>query len=113
MLTYDKVYIDGQWVASTGAGTLDVYDSTNGSVFGSVPEGTREDLDAAVAAAARAFDDWAGRATQDRAKHCARIAEGLQARAQEIAEVITRESGMPMWLSTLAQAGLPVNDFAQ
>jgi acyl-CoA reductase-like NAD-dependent aldehyde dehydrogenase len=113
MLTYDKVYIDGQWIASTGAGTLDVHDSTNGSVFGTVPEGTRDDLDAAVAAAVSAFDDWAGRASQDRAKYCALIAEGLQARAQEIAEVITRESGMPMWLSTLAQAGLPVNDFAQ
>src|SRR5690606_35276777 len=38
-------------------------------------------------------------------------AEGLAARMDEIATVITREAGMPKWLSQIVQAGLPINSF--
>ena len=34
----DKLYIDGAWVPSTGTGTIDVYDSTDGSVMGTIPD---------------------------------------------------------------------------
>ncbi|HEY0630736.1 MAG TPA: aldehyde dehydrogenase family protein, partial [Thermoleophilaceae bacterium] len=54
----DKLYIGGEWVAPSGSGTLEVIDSTTEQVMGSVPEGTAEDLDRAVAAAREAFDAW-------------------------------------------------------
>jgi acyl-CoA reductase-like NAD-dependent aldehyde dehydrogenase len=41
----------------------------------------------------------------------ARIGEGLAARMDEIATVVTREAGMPKWLSQMVQAGLPINSF--
>ena len=53
MTTHDKIYIDGAWVPSTGTGSIDVYDSTDGSVIGQIPDGTAEDVDKAAKAARR------------------------------------------------------------
>jgi aldehyde dehydrogenase (NAD+) len=111
MTQYGKIFIDGAWVASSGTGTIDVYDSTNGEVLAAVPDGTAEDVDRAATAAARAFASWSQTTPEERAKFCTRIAEGLAARVDEIATVVTREAGMPKWLSKIVQAGLPINSF--
>jgi len=111
MAQYDKIYIDGAWVPSSGSGTIDVFDSTNGEVIASVPDGSADDVDRAAQAAAAAFESWSQTTPAERAKFCTRIAEGLQARVDEIATVVTREAGMPKWLSQLVQAGLPINSF--
>jgi acyl-CoA reductase-like NAD-dependent aldehyde dehydrogenase len=108
---HDKIYIDGAWVPSTGKGSIDVYDSTDGSVIGRIPEGTADDVDKAAKAARAAFDAWSQTSNEERAKFCTRIAEGLGARMDEIATVVTREAGMPKWLSQIVQAGLPINSF--
>ena len=47
----DQIYVDGQWVASDGDGSIDVINPSNEEVIGSVPAGTAVDVDAAVAAA--------------------------------------------------------------
>ena len=109
----DKLYIDGAWVPSSGKGTIDVFDSTDGEVIGTIPDGTADDVDKAVKAARAAFDDWSQRSPEERAKFSSRIAEGLGARMDEIATIVTREAGMPKWLSLLVQAGLPINSFSQ
>jgi acyl-CoA reductase-like NAD-dependent aldehyde dehydrogenase len=108
---HDKIYIDGAWVASSGTGSIEVYDSTNGEVIGHIPQGNAADVDAAAKAAKAAFPEWAAKSPEERAKFCSRIAEGLGARMDEIATVVTREAGMPKWLSLLVQAGLPINSF--
>ncbi|HEX6236148.1 MAG TPA: aldehyde dehydrogenase family protein, partial [Acidimicrobiales bacterium] len=109
--TYDKIFIDGAWVPSEGAGTIDVYDSTNGEVIATIPSGTAGDVDRAVQAARAAFQTWSTTTPEERAKALTRVGEGLAARMDEIATVITREAGMPKWLSTIVQAGLPINSF--
>jgi acyl-CoA reductase-like NAD-dependent aldehyde dehydrogenase len=109
--TYDKLYIDGAWVPSEGSGTIDVYDSTNGEVIATIPSGTAADVDRAVQAARAAFETWSATTPEERAKALTRVGEGLAARMDEIATVITREAGMPKWLSTIVQAGLPINSF--
>ena len=111
MQEHDKIYIDGAWVPSGGTGTIDVFDSTNGEVFGRIPQGTPADVDAAAKAADAAFGEWSAKSPEERAKYCTRIAEGLGARMDEIATVVTREAGMPKWLSLIVQAGLPINSF--
>jgi acyl-CoA reductase-like NAD-dependent aldehyde dehydrogenase len=111
--TYDKIYIDGAWVDSTGSDTLEVFDSTDGSVIATIPSGTADDLDKAAKAARAAFDGWAAKSNEERAKYCTRIAEGLGGRMDEIATVVTREAGMPKWLSQIVQAGMPINSFSQ
>jgi aldehyde dehydrogenase (NAD+) len=108
---HDKLYIDGAWVPSTGSGTIDVHDSTNGEVIAQVPAGTADDVNAAAKAAHAAFESWSQTTPEERAKYCTRIAEGLGGRTDEIATVVTREAGMPKWLSVMIQAGLPINSF--
>jgi aldehyde dehydrogenase (NAD+) len=109
--THDKIYIDGAWVPSAGSGTIDVYDSSNGEVIATIPAGTAEDVDRAAKAARAAFEGWSRTTPEERAKFLSRIGEGLAARMDEIATVVTREAGMPKWLSLMIQAGLPINSF--
>jgi aldehyde dehydrogenase (NAD+) len=111
MTSYDKIYIDGAWVPSEGSATIDVFDSTNGEVIATIPEGTAGDVNKAVQAARAAFATWSVTTPEERAKAMTRIGEGLVARMDEIATVITREAGMPKWLSSIVQAGLPINSF--
>ncbi len=111
MSSTDKIYIDGAWVPSAGTKTIDVYDSTDGSVIGSIPEGMADDVDKAAKAARAAFDAWSQTSPEERGKYMTRIGEGLAARMDEIATVVTRAAGMPMWMSQIVQAGLPINSF--
>ena len=108
----DKLYIDGAWVASSGKGTLEVFDSNTEDVIGTIPEGTTDDVDKAVAAASAAFEEWSTVSHEERSKLLARVAEGLAARTDEIAETISREVGMPLSLSKIVQVGLPTGVFA-
>jgi betaine-aldehyde dehydrogenase len=112
MLVRDRIYINGAWVPSTGKGKLDVIDSATEEVFATIPEGTAEDVDKAVEAAAAAFPGWAATSREERAKLLTRIGEALGARTDEIAQVISHEVGMPMTLSGSIQVGLPAGAFA-
>ncbi len=108
----EKIYIGGEWVQSTGNGTLDVINASTEQVMGSIPEGTVEDVDRAVAAARAAFEGWSQTSVQERADWMSRIAAALGARMDEIAELIAQEVGMPLKLSSIIQAGLPTGTFA-
>jgi len=109
----NKLYIGGEWTASTGSGTLDVIDSNTEEVMGTIPEGTVEDVDKAARAAADAFPVWSETPREERAKFLTRISEGLAARKDELGKLIAREVGMPVMLSTIIQAGLPAGVFAE
>ncbi len=108
----DRIYIDGAWVPSAGRGTLEVLDSNTEEVIGTIPEGTAEDVDKAVAAAAAAFGEWSSMSHEERSKLLARVSEGLAARTDEIAETISKEVGMPLSLSKIVQVGLPTGVFS-
>jgi aldehyde dehydrogenase (NAD+) len=110
--TRDRLYIDGAWVPSTGSGTLPVTNPFTEQVIGTVPDGTAEDVDAAARAAARALPGWSETSLDDRVKACRAIAEGLKARAQEVALYASTEMGAPWQIAVMVQAGLPVIDFA-
>ena len=68
MLTYDKLYLDGAWVAPAGTDTLDVIDSTTEEVFATIPAGVPADIDRAVAAAKAAFPAWSEEPAPERGK---------------------------------------------
>jgi aldehyde dehydrogenase (NAD+) len=103
----DKLYVDGAWVPSTGRSTLEVVNAATEEVIGRIPEGTAEDVDKAVAAAAAAFPEWAASSVDDRVKYVQQLSEALQSRTEEIATLITSEVGTPLMISQIAQAGLP------
>src|SRR5947207_9494473 len=104
----DRLYIDGAWTPSTGKGSIDVISASTEEVIGRIPEGTADDVDKAVKAAKAAFPGWSQTAVEERAKYLSRLQEGLQARMGDIANTICAEVGMPMNLSMMIQAGLPI-----
>jgi acyl-CoA reductase-like NAD-dependent aldehyde dehydrogenase len=107
----DKLYIGGEWIESTGTDTIDVVNPTTEQVIGTIPEGTPEDVDRAVAVARRAFESWSETSLQERSEWMQRIAQALGERADQIASVVAQEVGMPIKLARMIQAGLPAMDF--
>jgi acyl-CoA reductase-like NAD-dependent aldehyde dehydrogenase len=106
-----KIYVDGAWRDSHGSEVIAVHDSCDGLMIGSVPASTASDVDTAAQAARKAFDGWSGWAAGERASACERVANGLEAQSDELAGLITQETGMPKWLSGRIQVGLPVTSF--
>ena len=107
MKIHDKLYIDGKWTPSQSPRRIDVINAATEEVIAQVPDGTAKDVALAVQAARKAFDSWAQTAAAQRAEFLQKIADGLAARADEIARSITAEVGMPLKLSQRIQAGLP------
>jgi acyl-CoA reductase-like NAD-dependent aldehyde dehydrogenase len=107
----DRLYIGGEWTEPAGSSTIDVLDSTTEQVIGTVPEGTPEDVDRAVAAARAAFDLWSAVPLEQRLDACLAISAALAERADELAVLIAAEVGMPLKLARTIQAGLPAMDF--
>ena len=103
----DQLYIDGNWSVPSGTDNIEVENPTTQEVMGSIPQGDAQDVDRAVRAAHSALHDWWAVPATERAAMCAKVAEGLQARQGELADLITSELGMPHMLSTLIQTGLP------
>src|SRR3954464_12948450 len=112
MLVRDKFYIGGQWVAPSGAQTIDVHNAGSGEVMGRIPAGTEKDIDAAVAAARGALESWSQTTTEKRAEFLEKISAALKARADELARTIAQEVGMPLKMANRIQAGLPIANFA-
>ena len=73
MTAYEKLYINGQWVPSSGTDTLSVTDSATEEVIATIPEGTAADVDAAVAAAKAAFPAWSALPKEERAAYLMKI----------------------------------------
>jgi aldehyde dehydrogenase (NAD+) len=111
VMVRDRIYIGGEWVASSGSGTIEVLNSTTEQVMGSIPDGTTEDVDRAVTAARKAFEPWSATSVDERADWLSRIAQALGGRMEEIAALIAQEVGMPIKLAHMIQAGLPTMDF--
>ncbi len=107
-----QLYIDGQWVDPRGSGSIEVVNPATEEVIGRIPEGTADDVEAAVTAARRAFEDWSATDLDQRVKYVQSLAEALGARGEEIAETISAEVGMPLGLSKRIQAGLPAGSTA-
>ncbi len=113
MRNHDKIYLDGQWVASGGSESIEVHNATTEEVMGRVPAATAEDADKAVNAARAAFPGWSATSREHRAELLTKVHEGVVARADEIAETVTGEVGMPIKLSKIIQAGNPAIQFKQ
>jgi acyl-CoA reductase-like NAD-dependent aldehyde dehydrogenase len=111
-ISTDRLYIGGEWVAPAGSGTIDVIDASTEEIIGRVPEGTAEDVDRAVCAARAAFDGWASTSLTDRVELCTAVSLRLQARGEEIAQLIAREMGSPLAFAVGVQVALPTVTFS-
>jgi betaine-aldehyde dehydrogenase len=97
-MTTHQLYINGEFVAPQSSATIDVLDPATGDVIARVPDANAEDVDRAVRAARAAFDEgpWKEATAQDRGRVLFKLAEIVRARADELAELETRNSGKPI-----------------
>ena len=105
--------VGGQWQQAGTEDHLDVYDPASGEVIERVPLSTRADVDAAVAAAAAAFERWSRTPVMERVRLMFRFKALLEEHVEELAAIVTRHHG-----KTLDEArgevrrGIEVVDFA-
>lgn len=104
-------YINGTWHAARGEDMAVVRNPATEAVVAEVCLGASATVAAACEAAAQALPAWSRTAARRRAALLRRIAEGLEARQEDIALAIAREVGMPLKLARRIQAALPVATF--
>lgn len=106
---YDKFYIDGQWCQPDSAARFDVVSPHTGEVIGHVPAASYGDIDRAVAAARRAFDetDWKHRPVDERAQMCERLAALIAERQPQFRELIIDELGAAYFVAEVYQSTAP------
>ncbi|KSW22206.1 MULTISPECIES: aldehyde dehydrogenase family protein [unclassified Pseudomonas] len=97
-MNYQQLYIDGQWLAPAKGSSFETFDPSDETLLARVAAATAEDVDAAVRAARRAFDEgpWPRMSGAGRAAVLRRIAEGIRGRQQELAELEVRDNGKPL-----------------
>jgi len=93
-----KMWIGGKWVPARGNATRDVINPATGAVIARVPEATADDVEDAATAARDAFDTgpWGKTMHRERGSILFKVAEGIRARAAELAETDTTNMGKPI-----------------
>jgi len=86
-------YIDGQFVASASAETIDLISPVDETVVGRAPVSNRADVDAAVAAADRAFGTWGRTTPGERQRALLKLADAIEEHSDEIVEAQSRNTG--------------------
>ena len=95
-VTTRQQFIGGAWVDAASGETLAVENPANGRQIALVPRSGAEDVDRAVKAAATAFETWSQTTPQDRSLLLLRLADAIEARADEIGRLESRNAGKPM-----------------
>ena len=107
-MNYLDFYIDGEWVKPLAGESMVVIDPTTERSIGAITLGTRSDLDRAVAAARRAFAQYAQWSREERLDLLGAIIEGYRQHSEALVELVHREMGAPLSLARNAHvpAGL-------
>jgi succinate-semialdehyde dehydrogenase / glutarate-semialdehyde dehydrogenase len=90
------LYIDGKWSAACDGGEFEVTDPATGSVIGLVADAGATDAEQAIGAAVAAFAAWSKRTAYERSAALYRAHAIMIARADELAQLMTREQGKPL-----------------
>jgi betaine-aldehyde dehydrogenase len=92
----DQLFIDGRFVDAASGETLATLNPHDNSVLAEVALAGREDVDRAVAAAARAFPAWSRMAAADRGRILLRLADLIEAHTEELARLESLDTGHPI-----------------
>lgn len=105
-----KLFIDGQFVESTSQKTFETYNPATGEVLATVYEGGPEDVDRAVKAARKAFDEgpWSKMGTAERSRLMYKLADLMEQNSEELAQLETLDNGKPIRETTHADIPLAV-----
>src|ERR1700744_5407627 len=108
-----RMLIDGPFVLAASGKAFPVYNTATGEVIAQVPEAEEEDVNRAVAAARKAFDDgpWSKMSTSQRGQLIWKLADLLEANLEEFAEIESLDNGKPFSVAKAADVPLTVDMF--
>src|ERR1700743_2652911 len=109
-----RMLIDGRFVLAASGKTFPVYNPATGEVVAQVPEAETEDVDRAVIAARRAFDEgpWTRKmSNSERGQLLWKLADLLQENLEEFAEIESLDNGKPLSVARVADVPLAVDMF--
>lgn len=105
------LYIGGAFVDALDAATLDVLNPHDGSLLAVVAEGGEADIDRAVQSAQGAFPAWSSMAAADRGRILLRVADVIEAHADELARLESTDTGHPLKDTTVLDVPRTVATF--
>src|ERR1700761_1279611 len=105
--------IDGKLVPGASGKTFPVYNPATGTLIANVPEGDKADVDLAVAAARRAFDDghWAKVTPSEKGRMLWKMGDLIEKHLEELAELESIDNGKPYAVARVADLPLAVDMF--
>jgi aldehyde dehydrogenase (NAD+) len=107
-LHHNEIFINGTFAAPHGSTRIEVISPNSEELIGSVPEASPADVDDAVAAARRAFDDPRGWSTWEparRADAIERLASALEKRGEDLSQLVSAQNGMPISIARSQEVG--------
>ena len=110
-LRHAQMLIGGAWVDSASGETLDVENPGKRQKIAEIPRAAAIDVDRAVQAATQAVPGWSNTPPSDRGRQLLRIAEALEARAEELARTIALETGNALRTQARSEARLSADIF--
>ncbi|XP_005105733.1 2-aminomuconic semialdehyde dehydrogenase [Aplysia californica] len=102
-------FIDGDFCGTDEY--LDSFDPSTGQVWAKVSNSSAKDVDKAVEAAQRAFPEWSELPVEKRSEVMQKIADLIESRLDEIAEVESKDQGKPLWLAKRVDISRTVHNF--
>src|SRR5246127_5721192 len=108
-----KMMINGQWVDSISGKRFPTYDPATGRVLAQVREGAAEDINVAVSAARRAFDQgpWRRMTSSERGRLIWKLADLLEQNLEEFAQLESLDNGKPLTVARVADVPLAIDLF--
>ncbi|XP_002017153.2 uncharacterized protein LOC6591855 [Drosophila persimilis] len=97
-LVQSKALVNGNWIDSSNSATFEVRNPSSGEVIGNVPNMTVSDAQDAINAAKQAYEskEWRSLTAKDRSNLLKKWHKLIEQHSQEIAEIMTAESGKPI-----------------
>jgi len=108
-----KMLINGNWVSSISGKNFPTYNPATGEVLAQVAEGDREDIEQAVKAARKAFDQgpWRRLTASERGRLIWKLADLLESHTEEFAYLESLDNGKPLTIARAADVPLAVDLF--
>ncbi len=108
-----KLLIDGRRVEAISGETFEVFDPSNNSVIAHAPKGGKADVDAAVNAARKAFEEgpWKKITASERGKLIWKLADLIEKHTEEFAQLESLDNGKPVGVARVADVPLTVDHF--
>ena len=110
---WDKLFIGGKWVEPASSEVIEVHSPATGELVGKVPLAVEADVNAACAAARKAFDEgpWPHMSPQERAAVIGAAVKLMEERADELKFLLAAETGQPPTIVDMMQYGAAMSAF--